>query len=207
MEAISISPMKSSGPFSIVDPNVERRATLSFDLSRAGIHSEPFESLDELLASNPKRGIILILDDGDAITEIGALMRGGKLAVPVIAYNVAVDPSRVVSAVRNGVSDYLGWPIDAGSIMAAAERIKEFDPLDSRVLPFSKVEMANALLTPREREVLAAAAEGLVNKEIGRKLNISPRTVEIHRAHALHKVGAKNVSDAVRMLFGLRFAA
>jgi FixJ family two-component response regulator len=55
-------------------------------------------------------------------------------------------------------------------------------------------------LTPREREVLSAVAQGMNSRAIGARLEISPRTVEIHRANMMHKIGARNAADAVRLL-------
>ena len=54
-------------------------------------------------------------------------------------------------------------------------------------------------LTPRERDVLDQLVAGASNKEAGRRLGISPRTIEIHRARIMEKLGAKNVADVVRM--------
>jgi two-component system, LuxR family, response regulator FixJ len=56
-----------------------------------------------------------------------------------------------------------------------------------------------APLTPREQEVLAAVISGASNKEAGRRLGISPRTVEVHRARVMAKLGAKNTADLVRI--------
>ena len=55
-------------------------------------------------------------------------------------------------------------------------------------------------LTPREREVAELIADGNSNKEAGRRLGISPRTVELHRAHVMEKLGARNAADLVRMV-------
>ena len=55
-------------------------------------------------------------------------------------------------------------------------------------------------LTPREREVLAQIAGGASNKEAGRQLGISPRTIEVHRARIMEKLGAKNAADLVRIV-------
>jgi two-component system, LuxR family, response regulator FixJ len=58
------------------------------------------------------------------------------------------------------------------------------------------------LLTPREREVLERVVAGASNKEAGRTLNISPRTVEVHRARIMDKLNAKNAADLVRIVLG-----
>ena len=58
------------------------------------------------------------------------------------------------------------------------------------------------LLTPREREVLARVIAGASNKEAGRTLGISPRTIEVHRARIMDKLGAKNTADLVRIVLG-----
>ena len=58
------------------------------------------------------------------------------------------------------------------------------------------------LLTPREREVLAEVIAGASNKEAGRHLGISPRTIEVHRARIMDKLGAKNAADLVRIALG-----
>lgn len=59
--------------------------------------------------------------------------------------------------------------------------------------------MIAANLTPREYQVLFCIADGLSNKEIGRLLEISPRTVEVHRARAMEKLGARNAAHLVRI--------
>jgi two-component system response regulator FixJ len=62
--------------------------------------------------------------------------------------------------------------------------------------------MAGAVseLTPREREVAVLVADGASSKEAGRRLGISPRTVELHRAHIMEKIGARNAADLVRIV-------
>ncbi len=65
----------------------------------------------------------------------------------------------------------------------------------------------NDLLTPREREVLREICAGAANKEIGRTLAISPRTVEIHRARIMAKIGARNAADLVRIVLSGGYAA
>jgi DNA-binding CsgD family transcriptional regulator len=59
-------------------------------------------------------------------------------------------------------------------------------------------------LTPRERDVLKQIAAGASNKEAGRHLGISPRTIEVHRARIMDKLGARNAADLVRIALGAR---
>jgi FixJ family two-component response regulator len=189
----------------IIDEDVCRRAIISFALSQRNIHCEPYESVNELIASNPKPGILLINDDQDAVATLIKHLRLRDQRLPILAYSEAAVPERIVEVIRNGALDYLIWPFEAEDIILAIERIEKADPRTSIIRSFARTEDEDFRLTPREREVLAAAAEGLRNREIGRKLQISHRTVEVHRASAFKKIGAKNISEAVHSLFGIRF--
>jgi len=62
-------------------------------------------------------------------------------------------------------------------------------------------------LTPRERDVLDQVIEGRSSKEAGRRLGISPRTIEVHRARVMEKLGAKNTADLVRIAFAQGYAS
>lgn len=64
-----------------------------------------------------------------------------------------------------------------------------------------------ARLTQRETDVLNLLVEGRTNKEIGLSLNVSPRTIEVHRGNIFQKLGAKNAADAVRIFFDLESTA
>lgn len=66
---------------------------------------------------------------------------------------------------------------------------------------FRRAFPGHDLLTPREREVLEEVCAGAASKEISRTLNISPRTVEVHRARIMSKIGARNAADLVRIYF------
>jgi DNA-binding CsgD family transcriptional regulator len=63
-----------------------------------------------------------------------------------------------------------------------------------------EAEALVATLSPREQEILRLAARGLTSREIAGELGISPRTVEVHRAAVMHKTGAHNVADLVRLV-------
>lgn len=94
------------------------------------------------------------------------------------------------------------------SIVMVRKRKAEADDHADGIAPSAPVTAATfefagkAQLTPREHEVLLLIANGASNKEAGRHLGISPRTVETHRARIMDKVGARNAADLVRIVLG-----
>ena len=184
----------------LLDNDIRRRAAMSHCLSGSSFHVEPFESLEELLASFPNDGILLIRDVPDHIDVIvDHMTRNGDWS-PIICFDNEPKPSRVADAVLAGAVDYLKWPFNIEVLAVAAQRAVS----RSRKLQSSKVRQAVARsrlerLTRREREVLAGVTDGLSNKKIGDQLAISPRTVEIHRANMLSKMGANHTSEAIRI--------
>jgi two-component system response regulator FixJ len=120
--------------------------------------------------------------------------------LPVIAFCEAPTTSRVVHAIMDGAIDYIEWPARPDTIAAT---LAEVDSNAARIgnlrLREARARSRVQKLTRREREVLAGVAEGLSNRLIGEKLSISPRTVEIHRANMLNKMGAHHTSEAIRI--------
>ena len=105
---------------------------------------------------------------------------------------------------RNGAFDYLEKRLDADTIVTRVlEAIEGWRQLHERHQ--SSPAISSAIrnyyqLTRREREVLAQIAAAASNKETARNLGISPRTVEIHRGRIMHKLGAKNSVDLMRIV-------
>ena len=192
--------MSNATSLFFVDGDVRRRAAISHCLAGSGIHVEPFEDVSELISRWPKAGLLLVHDDGKAIGTLLAQM--GRLGqwLPVIGF--AQDPSTrmVVRAVLDGAIDYISWPFSGEEITKVVKEAEE------KAEVFGSAKLREALarsrvdrLTKREREVLAGVAGGLSNRMIGEKLAISPRTVEIHRANMLTKMGANHTSEAIRI--------
>lgn len=184
----------------LVDSDVRRRAAISHTLAGSAIHVEPFEDASELLSRWPRSGLLLVHDDGHAISDLlGHMGRSGNW-LPVIGFAQAPSTRRVVQAVLEGAIDYIAWPFTSEEIedilSEATRKAENFGSAKLReALARSRVER----LTKREREVLAGVAGGLSNRMIGEKLSISPRTVEIHRANMLTKMGANHTSEAIRI--------
>jgi two-component system, LuxR family, response regulator FixJ len=99
-----------------------------------------------------------------------------------------------------GALDYLEWPCDTARILTAIELAESAAAsIGSLRLREARARSRVQKLTRREREVLEGVADGLSNRLIGERLAISPRTVEIHRANMLTKMGANHTSEAIRI--------
>lgn len=184
----------------IVDPDFRRRAAISHSLAGTDLHAEPFEDLEELARRWPRDGLILVHDAGimvrrtiDLMTEVGEWL-------PVVAYSENPDTHRIVQAILCGAIDYLNWPFGINEVrqtvvVAEESRGSQGSARLREAMARSRIQK----LTRREREVLAGVADGLSNRLIGERLAISPRTVEIHRANMLNKMGANHTSEAIRI--------
>ncbi|AEQ50431.1 response regulator transcription factor [Pelagibacterium halotolerans] len=126
-------------------------------------------------------------------------MRSG-IPVFMLADRPLVDGT--VEAMRSGASDVFVKPVDSERFVRA---VRETLRRDVHVKPSHdgqrEVEIRGfAQLTPREREVLQLVTNGQSNKEAGRELGISPRTIEVHRARVMEKLGARNTADLIRIV-------
>src|SRR5690606_31671704 len=123
---------------------------------------------------------------------------------PIFIISGQGDIPMAVEAIKHGALDFIEKPFDADTVLtrvreavaAWRERHQDGSMKDVMTLQFP----GHDLLTPREREVLAQITGGASNKEAGRKLGISPRTIEVHRARIMEKLGARNAADLVRIV-------
>lgn len=176
------------------------------DIVRVGMslghHCELYSDLSELSAYPPRSGIILVHDcpaNGGLNFVMDRLLALG-ISLPVVAMNENPQPGRVVDAVKSGALDYLSMPIKPERLSSCLSRIaKEAVLVGEARRRTIKARERLALLSSREREVLDLLADGGSNKEIARLLALSPRTVEIHRANMMNKLGARHAAEAIRM--------
>lgn len=192
----------------VIDSDVRRRAQIARELLSRNLHAEIYENLDEFGSSLPEEGAILIADCSATCNPeaLGALLETAKKPLPFAGYSDDPAPERIVAAMHQGAIDYLRWPFDAALLEAAVQRLSTSG--DRRAREHRRQAAARGAieaLSERELEVLALMTLGDSNKEIGRKLEISPRTVEIHRGNMMRKLHARSQSDAVRvaMLAGI----
>jgi two-component system response regulator FixJ len=123
---------------------------------------------------------------------------------PILIVSGQHDVPTAVSAIKCGALDFIEKPFDPAVVV---ERVRDailnwgHRPISGDDLPTFP---GCGLLTRREHEVLGLITSGASNKEAGRRLNISPRTVEVHRARIMDKLGAKNAADLVRIVMSGR---
>lgn len=194
--------MSSKPTLHFVDPSSRARAEFARLCFALGHHTEVYGDICELAAHRPRDGIIVLHDLGteQTISMVFDQLSKSHILLPVVAVAQEPSASRIVAAVKAGVLDYLSLPLDPAGLAASIDRIAA--EAESYVAARKRMLDARAkieCLSRREREVLDWLTRGNSNKEIARELDISPRTVEIHRANMMAKLGANHAADAVRL--------
>ena len=107
-------------------------------------------------------------------------------------------------AFKSGAAEFLEKPVDDEALVEALQQaVRQHVRSRERRAADGAAAARYAQLSPREREVLALIVKGLTNKEIGRALALSPRTVEAHRAHLFDKLGAPSLAQLIRQYAAL----
>lgn len=187
----------------VVDGQSARRGQIARLVFTAGYHAEIYADRSELLAHAPSDGVVLACDTGpggEIVAQITAGLAEEGSWLPVMLYEQDPLTDRVVAAVKAGALDYLALPLDIGPLRAAIERVDaEADELRASRERAAEARHRLSRLSTREREVLDRLTAGFSNKAIARELEISPRTVEIHRMKMMGKLGARHAAEAVRL--------
>ena len=188
----------------ILDEDSARRAWLARMTFAAGHHAEIYSGLSEYLDHAPSDGLVIIYDDNTAdriVTLITAMAERGQW-LPVVGIAEAPTTAAAVRAIKSGALDYTLPPQSNDAFNDIVTRASHEGDL-KRSLRMRALDARRRIerLSNREREVLECLSEGKSNKEIGRMLEISPRTVEIHRTKMMGKLGLHHATEAVRMRF------
>jgi len=195
----------------IVDDDKAIRESLAFLLETAGFRAELFDSATSFLEALPGKGNVECLITDIRMPEIDGIellrrLRAGGHRFPVIVMTGHGDVPLAVEAMKQGAFDFLEKPFDdqvlIGTVRAALQRGAVTAQSDNLAHDITKrIES----LTPRERQVLDGLVDGHSNKVIGRRLAISPRTVEIYRANVMTKMRASSISELVRLAIRARY--
>ncbi len=189
----------------IVDDDEAVRSALRLLMKSAGFTAVSFESAQEFLARySAQQPGCLVLDvrmPGMSGMELQQQLNQRGAIIPVIFISGHGDIPLAVDAMQAGAFDFLQKPfkdqdlLDRGGKALAADTTARAQHLE--------VEHVRALLgtlTPREREVLGMVVSGKPNKIMAADLNLSQRTVEVHRARVMEKMHARSLAQLVRMM-------
>jgi two-component system response regulator FixJ len=188
----------------IVDDDAAVRDSLSALLEADGFATETFESAKAFLAGyRPKDACCVIADirmpDMDGLELQEELIRRAW-GLPVIIVTGHGDVPLAVRAMKAGAVDFIEKPFDDDVLRASIERgIAQSKRTRGESALTQEVAARIAELTAREREVMEHLVAGRPNKVIAHRMDISPRTVEVHRGRVMEKMHARSLSDLVRM--------
>ncbi|MEJ2384820.1 MAG: response regulator [Xanthomonadales bacterium] len=196
----------------IVDDDEAIRESLRLLLYASGLGSHGYPSADAFLADeDPREFDCMLLDirmPGTDGLELFRILQRRRVAYPIIFITGHGDIPLAVSAIQQGARDFLTKPFREGELLEKVDSaIAHYRSSRKQLLQRQALQKRFDSCTPRERDVMKLLAEGLPNKGIAEALGISPRTVEIHRAHVMEKMAAESLPALVRMVSMLDSAA
>jgi len=188
----------------VVDDDPAIRDSLSLSLSLRGYHIAQFASAEDFLNAFDTAWTGCVVADirmpGMSGLQLQTELkeRGCKLPIVIITGHGDVTSAR--TAFRGQAIDFLEKPFDDEHLISAIETAFEHElGRLNKHAGKARRETVMQSLSPREREVMSHLIKGLHAKEIGEQLGISHRTVEVHKAHIMEKMGVRSVIDIVRL--------
>jgi FixJ family two-component response regulator len=200
---------KSGATVFVVDDDAPVRDALKMLLRSVGYEVEAFPSAQDFLkAYHDDRPGCLVLDirmPGMSGLELQEHLNERRSIIPIIFITGHGDVPMAVGALQAGALDFLQKPFRDQELIDRIAKALEKDAANRRDLAEVRVIADRfAELTPRERAVMELVAQGRANKVIAGDLDISQRTVEIHRARVMEKTHASSLAHLVRMVLRLQ---
>jgi FixJ family two-component response regulator len=188
----------------IVDDDDGMRRALTVLMTTVGYQPMAFARPSEFLAKyDPNQPGVLVLDvrmpEMSGLEVQQQLNRNGSM-LPVILVTGHGDVPMAVQAMKDGAFDFLQKPFRDQELLDRINAALKQDAQNrASVDRLADLRQRAESLTPREREVMAHVVDGKANKVIAIDLGLSERTVEIHRANVMEKMGARSVAHLVKM--------
>ena len=195
----------------VVDDDPSMRKALGNLFRSVGLRAEVFGSAREWLETKlPEVASCLVLDirlPGPSGLDFQAELAKTNIQIPIIFMTGHGDIPMTVKAMKAGAVDFLTKPFrDQDMLDAVAVAIERDRTRRKEEKIVAELRAVFETLTPRERDVLALVASGLMNKQIAAEIGLAEITVKIHRGHLMRKMGARSLADLVRMaeMLGIR---
>lgn len=189
----------------LVDDDEAVRRSAGFMLKTSGFTVKAYASGTEFLKAKELEPGCILLDirmPGVTGLDVQRALRDCGSMLPLIVMTGHGDVSVAVEAMKAGAIDFIEKPFEKAVLMSAInEGFARLERADRGRLRREEAQVRLQALTPREYDVLKGLVRGHPNKTIGYDLDISPRTVEIHRANLMSKLGVISLSDALRIAF------
>jgi two-component system, LuxR family, response regulator FixJ len=188
----------------ILDDDAGVREGLTMLLRSVGLRAEAFASSAEFLAGRDADAIgCLILDirmPGESGLQLLERLPEANVDLPVVMLTGHGDMAACRRAFKGGAIEFLTKPVDEDALIEAVQAaIRSHIASRQRTAVTREAQALLGKLTEREREVLGQIVDGLSNKQIARVLDLSPRTVETHRANLFEKLGVDSLAQLVRL--------
>jgi FixJ family two-component response regulator len=202
----------SAGVVFVVDDDASLRRSLERLLRSFGYRVETFTDAQAFLDRPPVQEVACLVLDL-RMPGIDGLDLQGRLAargddLPLIFVSGHGDVPSSVRAMKAGALDFLTKPFDDSLLRAAIERALDWHAeLRASKASLGALRARFETLTPREREVCDGVAEGRLNKQVADRLGTTEKTIKVHRARVMEKLGVRSVAELVRMVDRLREGA
>jgi two-component system, LuxR family, response regulator FixJ len=203
-----LNALKQTNEIFVVDDDPAVRDALTMALRSEGYAVEAFgdaKSLMNVVSLRSPAAIVLdvMLPDQSGLDVLKAL-KVESYPAPIVLISGHGDIPMAVEGIKLGAFDFIEKPFSMDALLnqlksAITKQARRDQGNSSGELDLGQI--GGSQLTPREREVLREIATGASSKEAGRILGISPRTVEVHRARIMDKLGARNAADLMRIIF------
>ncbi|WP_025291090.1 response regulator transcription factor [Sphingomonas sanxanigenens] len=188
----------------VIDDDESVREALGGLFLSVGLATESYGSVQAYLAADrPDRAGCLVLDirlPGRSGLEFQEALARADTRQSVVLISAHVDVQMAVRAMKAGAVDVLTKPVREEDLLEAVHRAIAADGMRrSEAERNAAVRARYAMLTERERQIMALVTSGLLNKQIANEVGIAEATVKLHRGHVMRKMAADSVADLVRM--------
>lgn len=197
-------PQSTTGTVFVIDDEPSMRRAIERQLQREGIAVEAFESAQAYLDRAPEADVACIVSDvrmpGLSGLDLQASLAQAPREMPIVFISGHGDIQTTVHAMKAGAVSFLAKPFTKRELLAAVrEGLARSRSLAAARTRDAELNARYVSLTPREREVFALVAAGLLNKLIADRLGAAESTVKIHRGRVMEKMSATSAADLVRM--------